>query len=129
MSRPRHFGKSLTLSTLKAVFQNKKHLFKGLALENNPHDWKEHPVIHIDLGEAPATSAAELENAFAKLVENIAGEKYYQTIFFIVFRLIGLFIELELTTTKVSQKMPSIIHETGIFCSHFFTDPHLCIPD
>ena len=32
LSRPRRFGKSLTLSTLKAVFQNKKHLFKGLAL-------------------------------------------------------------------------------------------------
>ena len=40
LSRPRRFGKSLTLSTLKAVFQNKKHLFKGLALENKPQDRK-----------------------------------------------------------------------------------------
>ena len=31
LSRPRRFGKSLTLSTLKAVFEGKKELFKGLA--------------------------------------------------------------------------------------------------
>jgi hypothetical protein len=46
--RPRRFGKSLTLSTLKAVFQNKKHLFKGLAMENKPHDWKGYPVIRAN---------------------------------------------------------------------------------
>ena len=32
LSRPRRFGKSLTVSTLKAVFQGKKELFKGLAI-------------------------------------------------------------------------------------------------
>jgi hypothetical protein len=62
LSRPRRFGKSLTLSTLKAVFQNKKHLFKGLALENKPHDWKEYPVIHLDLGDLSSASP-ELLNA------------------------------------------------------------------
>ena len=45
-SRPRRFGKSLTISTLKAVSQNKKELFKGLALESKPYVWKEYPVIH-----------------------------------------------------------------------------------
>jgi hypothetical protein len=62
LSRPRRFGKSLTLSTLKAVFQNKKHLFKGLALENKPHAWKEYPVIHLDLGDLSSASP-ELLNA------------------------------------------------------------------
>ena len=62
LSRPRRFGKSLTLSTLKAVFQNKKHLFKGLALENKPHTWKEYPVIHLDLGDLSSASP-ELLNA------------------------------------------------------------------
>ena len=32
LSRPRRFGKSLTVSTLKAVFEGKKELFHGLAL-------------------------------------------------------------------------------------------------
>ena len=40
LSRPRRFGKSLTISTLKAVFQNKQHLFKGLVLEKKPYDWQ-----------------------------------------------------------------------------------------
>ena len=33
LSRPRRFGKSLLVSTLKAYFQGKKELFKGLAID------------------------------------------------------------------------------------------------
>jgi DNA gyrase/topoisomerase IV subunit B len=39
LSRPRRFGKSLLLSTLKAIFQGKKELFKGLFIENKIQ-WK-----------------------------------------------------------------------------------------
>ncbi len=67
LSRPRRFGKSLTLSTLKAVFQNKKHLFKGLALENKPHDWKEYPVIHLDLGDLSSASPELLPENVSRL--------------------------------------------------------------
>ncbi|MDR2583385.1 MAG: ATP-binding protein [Fibromonadaceae bacterium] len=49
LSRPRRFGKSLTCSTLKAIFENQKDLFKGLAIENLPWNWKEYPVIHLDM--------------------------------------------------------------------------------
>ena len=72
LSRPRRFGKSLTLSTLKAVFQNKKHLFKGLALENKPHDWKEYPVIHIDLGNCESSDAPHLSQYLIETVDAIA---------------------------------------------------------
>jgi len=48
-SRPRRFGKSLTCSTLKSIFENKKDLFKGLAIEALPWEWKEYPVIHLDM--------------------------------------------------------------------------------
>ena len=51
LSRPRRFGKSLTVSTLKAVFEGKKELFKGLALYDKPYDWKIHPVIHLSFGD------------------------------------------------------------------------------
>ena len=37
LSRPRRFGKSLLISTLKAYFLGKKDLFKGLAVEGNIH--------------------------------------------------------------------------------------------
>ena len=51
LSRPRRFGKSLTLSTLKAVFEGKKELFKGLAIYDKPYDWKPYPVIHLSFGD------------------------------------------------------------------------------
>jgi hypothetical protein len=62
MARPRRFGKSLTVSTLKAVFQGRKELFKGLAIHDKEYDWKEYPVIHLDLGNCNAKNAAELED-------------------------------------------------------------------
>ncbi|MGB1243354.1 MAG: AAA family ATPase [Chitinophagales bacterium] len=50
LSRPRRFGKSLLISTLEALFQGKKELFKGLWIEDKI-EWKEYPVIRIDFGE------------------------------------------------------------------------------
>ncbi len=70
LSRPRRFGKSLTLSTLKAIFQNKKHLFKGLALESKPHEWKEYPIIHLDLGSKEVQSPDELKVYLSNRVNN-----------------------------------------------------------
>ena len=47
LSRPRRFGKSLTLSTIKELFQGNKELFDGLWIQDH-WDWtKQHPVIHI----------------------------------------------------------------------------------
>ena len=48
LSRPRRFGKSLTLSTLEAIFKGKRELFKGLYIDSTDYDWKKYPVIHID---------------------------------------------------------------------------------
>ena len=58
LSRPRRFGKSLLLSTLKQYFLGNKDIFKGLAIEKleeeNPTSFDKvacvkHPVIYIDL--------------------------------------------------------------------------------
>ncbi len=49
LSRPRRFGKSLTISTLQAIFEGKKHLFEGLWIEDKI-DWQPHPIIHLDFG-------------------------------------------------------------------------------
>ncbi len=47
LSRPRRFGKSLTLYTLKELFEGQKDLFQSLWAENQ-WDWtQQHPVIHI----------------------------------------------------------------------------------
>ena len=49
LSRPRRFGKSLLLTTFEAYFQGRKDLFQGLAIERLETEWKEYPVLHIDL--------------------------------------------------------------------------------
>jgi hypothetical protein len=49
LGRPRRFGKSLLLSTLKAYFLGKKELFEGLAIAELEKDWIEYPVLYIDL--------------------------------------------------------------------------------
>ncbi len=48
LSRPRRFGKSLLVSTLKAYFEGKKDLFKGLKIEGLENEWIEYPVLHFD---------------------------------------------------------------------------------
>ena len=48
LTRPRRFGKTLTVSTLEAVFQGRRELCKGLAIDALDYDWKKYPLIHID---------------------------------------------------------------------------------
>ena len=61
LSRPRRFGKSLFLDTLKQAFLGRKELFTGLHLEHN-WDWnKSYPVIHFDFGAGIVQSRHELD--------------------------------------------------------------------
>ena len=48
LSRPRRFGKSLLVSTLKNYFLGRKELFRGLKIDRLEKDWNVHPVFHID---------------------------------------------------------------------------------
>jgi len=48
LGRPRRFGKSLFLSTLKAYFEGKKHLFEGLKIAELEKDWIQYPVFYLD---------------------------------------------------------------------------------
>ena len=68
LSRPRRFGKSLTLSTLKAVFEGKKELFKGLAIYDKPYDWKTYPVIHLDMNGRDFGSVEKMERSFRQIL-------------------------------------------------------------
>jgi hypothetical protein len=69
LSRPRRFGKSLLLSTLKAYFLGKRELFDGtdvqprLAIADLETEWTEHPVFHIDLNVEEYDSPAALGSA------------------------------------------------------------------
>ena len=46
--RPRRFGKSLLVSTLKNYFLGRKELFRGLKIDALEKDWNVYPVFHID---------------------------------------------------------------------------------
>ena len=72
LSRPRRFGKSLTISTLKAVFEGKKELFKGLAIYDKPYEWKQYPIIHLDLANCDVHTPEELSEFLDSLLMNIA---------------------------------------------------------
>ena len=60
-SRPRRFGKSLTVSTLEAVFSGDKELFKGLYIYDTDYTWDVFPIIHIDFGKSDSSTVANLE--------------------------------------------------------------------
>ena len=50
LSRPRRFGKSLFLDTLKEFFEGNQALFSGLHIHDR-HDWsKRHPVVRLSFG-------------------------------------------------------------------------------
>ncbi len=62
LSRPRRFGKSLLVSTLKCLFQGRKELFEGLWIaEQCDWDWQEFPVITIDFNTIPGKTPEELQ--------------------------------------------------------------------
>nr|WP_303934050.1 ATP-binding protein [Treponema denticola] len=68
LSRPRRFGKSLFLSTLKAYFLGQKELFKGLAIEafeegekSRREIWQKYPVFLLDLNASKYETREDLE--------------------------------------------------------------------
>jgi len=72
LSRPRRFGKSLTLSTLEAIFQGRKELFQGLAIYDKPYSWEKYPVIHLNFGNCYVQSSEELDLFLTNQLENLA---------------------------------------------------------
>jgi hypothetical protein len=64
LSRPRRFGKSLFVDTLRQAFLGKKEYFKGLFLENN-WDWSQtYPVLKMSWGAGVLKSPDELKITF-----------------------------------------------------------------
>lgn len=69
LSRPRRFGKSLFIDTLKECFEGNKKLFTGLYIEDK-WDWgKKYPVIHISFAEGKHTERAELDKWILTLLQ------------------------------------------------------------
>ncbi len=75
LSRPRRFGKSLTISTLKCLFQGKKDLFDSLWIsEHGDMEWKEHPVVIIDFNELAHETPENLKCSLSNNLFRIADQ-------------------------------------------------------
>ena len=69
LSRPRRFGKSLLVSTLKNYFLGRKELFKGLRMEGLEKEWLTYPVFHVDFNGSDFTSGDVLEGILDGMVK------------------------------------------------------------
>lgn len=73
LARPRRFGKSLLLSTLKCLFQGRRELFEGLWIAGHGEwKWEEHPVIVIDFNGIPAATPEKLERSISTHLTKVA---------------------------------------------------------
>ncbi|MCX5925475.1 MAG: AAA family ATPase, partial [Candidatus Dependentiae bacterium] len=73
VSRPRRFGKSLFISTLKAIFSGKKELFNEYWIgKNSSYDWPKHPVIHLDFGGIAHKTATDLMQSLYNTINEVA---------------------------------------------------------
>ena len=61
LSRPRRFGKSLLLSTLKSYFLGQKELFRGLKIDSLEKEWNVYPVFHLSFGKGIFSMPYELD--------------------------------------------------------------------
>ncbi len=69
LSRPRRFGKSLFLDTLKDIFEGKKELFEGLYIYDK-WDWERtYPVIKISFGAGVVKSLDDIDDTIQELIE------------------------------------------------------------
>jgi len=78
LSRPRRFGKSLMISTLESIFKARKDLFENTWILNSSeaasYDWKEYPVLRLDMGEVSRSSKENLEQGLLKKILSIASD-------------------------------------------------------
>ncbi len=72
ISRPRRFGKSLMLSTLKCLFEGRKDLFEGLKVMKTDYDWKTYPVLHLDMGKTRAETVEDIAVGLNGMVVDLA---------------------------------------------------------
>jgi len=75
LARPRRFGKSLLLSTLKEIFLGNQQLFTDLWIgKKSNYSWPVHPVIHIDMNDVDKSDAIRLEGSLCRLMDRLAFE-------------------------------------------------------
>jgi len=67
MSRPRRFGKSLTVSTFYYLFKGEKELFKGTYIYDR-WEFKEYPIIRLNLLKTKSEDKNKLKESLTKMI-------------------------------------------------------------
>ncbi|MBF0103532.1 MAG: ATP-binding protein [Desulfobacterales bacterium] len=102
MSRPRRFGKSLTVSVLRCLFQGRQELFDGLWIkEHTDWEWKTHPVILFDFNEISHDTPENLKLSLQRAMQKIA-EEY------------GLISDAKLIKDQFKELILSLYHKTKV---------------
>jgi len=76
-SRPRRFGKSLTVSALKALFSGRRELFDGLAVDKTDWKWEKYPIIHFEFNDLDTISIERFDKSLAWHLERKLSEAGY----------------------------------------------------
>ena len=72
LARPRRFGKSLLCSTIKYLYEGRRELYQGLAIEPL-WDWsKTNPVVHLSLTDVGSTTPEKLDGSLRRLLNDFA---------------------------------------------------------
>ncbi len=102
LSRPRRFGKSLTISTLRCLFQGRRDLFEGLwVAENTAWKWQEHPVILLDFNGISHETPENLKEGLSLKLDDAAA-------------LHGIQLDITLLKEKFRQLILSLYRKTGM---------------
>ena len=78
ISRPRRFGKSLTISVLKALFSGRRELFAGLFIDKTDWKWEKWPIIHLSFNTVSAASLEKFESDFSRVVKKSLANAGFQ---------------------------------------------------
>ena len=76
LSRPRRFGKSVTVSTLKHLFSGRRELFEDLWIgeKEDRWEWTSHPVLELDFNLMPTREPGDLHDQLSLRFDRIASE-------------------------------------------------------
>ena len=101
-SRPRRFGKSLLVSTIKELYSGNKSVFEGLWIENN-WDWtKKNPVIHISFDDM-----GYIELSLMEILKTFIQDKAKE--FGVILEKIDMKSSLKELLEKVSEKHGKVV--------------------
>jgi hypothetical protein len=74
LSRPRRFGKSLLISTLKAYFEGRRDLFEGLKIIDLEQEWRHYPVVSFDFNLGEKENAKGLRSYILSVIAKYEGQ-------------------------------------------------------